>query len=133
MTMKVRIFIPLLLSLGCSAFSFAQSVPNATEARLTRPDVRQQIQTAHNPQQYQALADYFRLQEKSFRAKAAAEKLVWDARSQNIAATGNKYPRPVDSAHYLYDSYSYDADQSRQKAEHYEQLAAHSTTSAPSL
>jgi hypothetical protein len=119
-TMKARTLISIVFSLG-SVVSLAQS-GHITEKQYSRAELRQQIQTAHNPQQYQALADYFRQQQKSFEAKASAEKLVWDARAQN-SASGNKYPRPVDSAHYLYDSYSYDADRAGKQADHYEQLA----------
>jgi hypothetical protein len=120
--MKTRIFIPIALSLS-SVFTLAQADPNITEKRLTGTELHQQMQNAQNPQQYQALAAYYRQQEKSFRAKAASEKLVWDARAQNIVASANKYPRPVDSAHYLYDSYSYDADRAARLADHYEQLS----------
>ena len=126
--MKARTLISIVLSLG-SVVSLAQS-GHITEKQYSRAELRQQIQNAHNPQQYQALADYFRQQQKSFQAKASAEKLVWDARAQN--ASGNKYPRPVDSARYLYESYSYDADRTGKLADHYEQLSR-STAGSPGL
>jgi hypothetical protein len=120
--MKVTVLIPLLLIIGYSALSPAQSLQTNTQAHFTRTELRQQIKNAHNPEQYQALADYFRQQQTSFLNKAAEEKLLWDARAQNVTASGQKYPRPVDSAHYLYDSYSHDAEQSGKLADHYDQL-----------
>jgi hypothetical protein len=126
-TMKARTLVSIVLSLG-SVVSLAQS--GHISKQYSRAELRQQIQSAHNPQQYQTLANYFRQQQKSFQAKASAEKLVWDARAQN--ASGNKYPRPVDSARYLYEYYSYDADRTGKLADHYEQLSR-STAGSPSL
>ncbi len=89
--------------------------------------MKQQIATAHTPEQYRALASYYRQEEKSFRAQQAEEKILWEQRAQNTTSTAQRYPRPVDSAHYLYDYYAYKADRSAQQAAHYEQLAGMGT------
>lgn len=73
--------------------------------------------------QYQALANYFRQQQTSYLAKAASEKVIWEDRKRKITGSGNKYPRPVDSAYYLYDFCSYSADRNDKLADHYEQLS----------
>jgi len=120
----------LLVTLACSFSalgSSAQSAQSAPATLYSRAELKQQIATAHTPQQYRALASYYRQQESSFRAQQAAEKLVWEQRAQNTTSTAQKYPRPVDSAHYLYDYYSYQADRSAQQAAHYEQLAGTGT------
>ena len=130
--MKARLLIPIIVSLSFSAFTLAQSNDNSgnNEVRYSHAEVRQQMQNAHNPEQYQSLAIYFRQQEKSYLVKAASEKLLWEARAQNTVGSGQKYPRPVDSAHYLYDSYAYDADRSGKLAAQYEQLAASASASS---
>ena len=116
----------LLVSLACSSPSLsglAQSAEHSTPKLYSRSELKKQIATAHTPEQYQALANYYRQEEGSFRAQQAAELLLWEQRAQNTSSTAQKYPRPVDSAHYLYDYYAYEADRSAQQAALYEQLA----------
>jgi hypothetical protein len=74
--------------------------------------------------EYHELAGYFSQQEAVYRAQAAAEKTELDRRAQVNAALYQKFPRPVDSAQYYYDSYASSADQAARQARHYEQLAA---------
>jgi hypothetical protein len=81
------------------------------------------MQNAHDPAQYKQLADYFRQQETQYRAQAAAELAERNRRAQNTMGTAQKYPRAVDSAQYLYESYVDQADHAAAQAQHYEQLA----------
>jgi len=123
----------LLIGLACSYPALgilAQSAQKPTATLSSRSELKQQVATAHTPDQYQALAHYFRRQERSFREQQAAEKLLWEQRAQNVSSSAQKYPRPVDSAHYRYDYFGYEAEHSAQQASHYEQLA--STGKAPS-
>jgi hypothetical protein len=126
--MKARLIISMILGLTYSVFGFAQSVQSVT-CRYSRSELHRQMQNAHNPEQYRALARYFQSQKSLFLTKSAQEKAIWSARTQNPAGSGQKYPRPVDSAHYLYDSYVYDASHFSKLADHYEQLADAAATS----
>ena len=127
--MKVRALVLMVLGLGPVA-CMAQSSQFVSVKHYTRAELRPQIQNAHTPQQYEALAGYFRQQQKSLQAKAAEEKVLWDARAQNVVASSNKYPRPVDSAHYLYEYYADGADRNGKLADHYQQLALTETTAS---
>jgi len=91
---------------------------------MSRQQLRSLIQNAHDAAQYKQLADYYRQQEAQYRAMAAAEKAEWNKRVQaSLGGESLKKPNPADSAHRLYDSYSYQADHNADLAAHYEQLA----------
>jgi hypothetical protein len=120
--MKVNIFTVAILS-ACTSIGIAQSTQPVVEQHMNHAEFHHLMQTAHTHQQYPMLADYFTQEENSYRAKAAAEKLLWNVQAQHVAVNLNKYPRPADSAHYLYDSYIHNADSAAKKAAYYEQLA----------
>jgi hypothetical protein len=82
------------------------------------------IADAHTPQQYQALATYFRSRQQVLEQQAQSEKLEWDRRSQITAASYQKYPRPADSSRDRYEYFTYEAQQMSQQAAHFESLAA---------
>jgi hypothetical protein len=96
-------------------------------APMTPHDVHNLMKSASSSAQYLQLADFFHKQEADYRAKAADEKIERDRRAQVNAALYQKYPRPVDSAQYLYESYLTDADTAALRARHYDQLAATQT------
>jgi hypothetical protein len=79
---------------------------------------------AHSVAEYKELAGYFHQQEAEYRAKAADEKVELDRRAQVNAGLYQKYPRPVDSARSLYESYLTSANSDALEAQHYDQLAA---------
>ena len=85
--------------------------------------VRSLIKTAHSHAQYRQLAGYFRQREAYYRSQAVAEKIERDRRAQVNASLEQKYPRPVDSANYLYESHLADADIAAAQARHYDNLA----------
>jgi hypothetical protein len=87
-------------------------------------ELQQMIRNAHSPQQYQALAAYFRSRQQVFEQQAQSEKLEWERRSQNVTGPAAKYPRPVDSSKSRYEYFTYEAQQMSSQAAHYESLSA---------
>jgi hypothetical protein len=90
--------------------------------------LKKMARDAHTPSQYAVLAGYYDGRQKDYLAQAAEEKQEWVRRSANIMLTAAKYPRPVDSAHYLYDYYTYKAMEAGQLAAKYSQLAGSGAT-----
>jgi hypothetical protein len=113
------------LSLAFPLEVIAQSTQTASmTAPLSPQEVRALLKSAHTSTEYKQVAAYYRQQEADYRGKAAAEKAERDRRAQIDAGLYQKYPRPVDSAQYLYDSYVSSADRAALQARHYDQLAA---------
>jgi hypothetical protein len=104
--------------------AYAHSMTGSSDMALVQTDTAQQVKQAHSAGDYRALAVQFRQQEQVYRAKAAEEKTEWERRQQNTVSIAAKYPRPVDSAHYLYDYYSQKADRMSKTAAEYEARAA---------
>jgi hypothetical protein len=96
-------------------------------ASLTMPmsprDAHTLMKSAHSTAEYTQLASYFHQQESAYRAKATAERTELDRRASVNAALYQKYPRPVDTAQSLYDSYVANANDAALEARHYDQLA----------
>jgi hypothetical protein len=122
--MKVILFAVTLCTIGSRA-TLAQTVTTITTPHYAHAKLRHLIKNAKTPEDYRVLRDYFSHVAEIDRAKAAEEKQEWDRRKTYPV---RKYPSPVDSAHYLYDSYVVEADAAKAKSEHYEQLAENSTT-----
>jgi hypothetical protein len=120
----VAIFL-LTCSLGISAETTSQTA--SLGSQLSPRDARSLIAVAHSAAQYKQLAGYYRAQEAKYRAEAASEKAERDRRTQVNAPVMQKYPRPVDSSQYRYESLSSSADRASLEAQHYEQLAAAQT------
>jgi cytochrome c biogenesis factor len=118
MTMNRTQVVAATLSL---VFTLAGIAQNTTQT--ARETVQKPIGSPHTVDQYRQLADYFHQQEAKYRAKAAAEKSERDQRAQINAGLMQKYPRPVDSAQYLYETYLHNADRAAAQALHYDQLA----------
>jgi small-conductance mechanosensitive channel len=112
-------FSVTLLMLGTAQLP-AQDAAQATT--ISTKEAHSLMKTAHELAEYQELAAYFRQQEQSYRVKRDQELALWNTRAQGIAANQNKYPRPVDSAHNLYDYYAHETDHAAAQAQHYEQL-----------
>jgi hypothetical protein len=113
----------------CLAFPLAGMAQSNTQtaslpSQIPGQELHNLIKNAHSTEQYQQLAGYYHQQEAKYRAEAVAEKAERDRRAQVNASVYQKYPRPVDSAQYLYESYTASADQAGLQAQHYEQLAA---------
>jgi hypothetical protein len=123
--MTRRVSSICLLALALTTIGKAQTSASSagTATHYTQAQLKTMVQEAHTPSQFGVLASYYTQQEKIYLTKAAEEKLEWDRRSANIVLTAAKYPRPVDSAHYLYDYYTTMAQDAHQRAEKYGQLA----------
>jgi len=100
----------------------ASSAENGTH--YTQAQLKQLARDAHTPAQYSALAVYYGNQQNDYLQKAAEEKQEWIRRSQNAVSIAAKYPRPADSARYLYEYYTTRAAESGQLAAKYSQLPA---------
>ena len=107
--------------------AYASPMTGSPDAVLVQTDLAQQMKQAHSTSDYRALALHFHEQEQVYRTKAAEEKAEWERRQQITVSIAEKYPRPVDSAHYLYDYYSQKADQMSKTAAQYEARAAAQT------
>jgi hypothetical protein len=114
--------ILLTSPLAGMAQSTAQTA--SLSAPITAHDVHNLIKSAHTVAEYKELSGYFHQQEAEYRAKAADEKVELDRRAQVNAGLYQKYPRPVDSAQSLYESYLANANGAALEAQHYDQLAA---------
>lgn len=108
---------------------------NVQTANLSTPLSARQlsnlVKSAHSIAEYKELAGYYHQQEMQYRAEAAAEKVERDRRATINAGLMQKYPRPVDSAQYLYESYLSKADNAALQARHYDQLAGNPTEQNP--
>jgi hypothetical protein len=107
----------------------AQPVTQTTTqpTSLSSQELHSLLKSAHSSADYQQLAGYYHQQEAKYRAEAASEKIERDRRAQVNAGLYQKYPRPVDSAQYLYESYLESANQAAAQAQHFDQLAAGQT------
>ena len=122
--MKSALIASVVLVLTVGTPGYAQQAPVSPAAHYTRTQLSQLVRDAHTQAQYEALAKYYRGKQVAFSVEAAQDKQEWMRRSQNIVLINAKYPRPVDSARYLYEYYADQAQRSDQLAAKYEQLAA---------
>jgi hypothetical protein len=122
--MKLKLFAGCVLSsfLAGAGSSLAAAPPAEHGTTYTTAQLKQLAHDAHSPEQYSTLAGYYGKQQKDFLQLATEEKLEWARRSQNIVSIAAKYPRPVDSARYLYEYYSYKAEEAGQLAAKYSQM-----------
>jgi hypothetical protein len=121
--MRLKAVSLIFLSLALASAANAQTAATSTTDHYSRAQLKSMMQDAHTAAQYGVLAAYFARQQKSFQAQADIEKQEWARRSTNIMLTAAKYPRPVDSARYLYDYYAYKATEAGQFAARYSNLA----------
>jgi len=128
--------------IAAAALAFAFPLPGKTQSTaqtanmstpMTAHDVQSLIKIAHSTEQYKQLASYYRQKEAGYRAKAAEEEIERDRRAHVNAGLMQKYPRPVDSAQYLYASYVSDANGAALQAEHYDRLAANNSQHDPHM
>jgi hypothetical protein len=120
--MKSTLSSLVVLALALPLAAAAQ--PTTSSEPMGKQQVRTLEKTAHSATEYQQLADYYHQKESQLRAQASAELAERDRRAQYTMGTAQKYPRPVDSAQYLYDSLTEQANEAAARAQHYDQLAA---------
>jgi exonuclease I len=124
--MKLSNIISVVLAFGLAVPLLAESsnpVASRESVHYSKAELAQLRKEAHTPEQYRALAVYFEYRKRSFQEQANQEKKEWERRSQNIVGPAAKYPRPVDSAHNLYEYYDYEADQAGVLQAQYQRLA----------
>jgi len=124
--MKRNLFAVSVLSFALAGLGSAQGSVSAAQngTQYTQVQLKQLAHDAHTPEQYSALAGFYGQQQKSLLLQAAEEKQEWVRRSQNIVSVAAKYPRPVDSARYLYEYYSSKANEAGQLEAKYSALAS---------
>jgi hypothetical protein len=124
MTRKITAVCVLSFALAIGASAQTATTSTNPDAHYSQAQLKKMAQDAHTPAQYGVLAAYYGKQQKEFQAQAETEKQEWARRSANIMLTAAKYPRPVDSAHYLYEYYAYKAAEAGQMATRFGQLAS---------
>jgi hypothetical protein len=124
--MKLRLIAAGIVLVGCACIGSAQTASSSSgnNPHYTREQLKQLIREAHTPSQYAALAAYYDGQRQDFQQKAAEEKVEWERRSQNIVSVAAKYPRPVDSARYLYEYYTQEASEAGSLSAKYGRLVS---------
>jgi hypothetical protein len=117
-----------ILSVTLATLGNAQGTASskATGDHYTHAQLKELINSAHTEEQYDLLARYYSNQQDNFLRQAAEEKQEWERRSQNITNIAAKYPRPVDSARYLYEYYVYKASETGELCNKFRQLARQS-------
>ena len=120
--MKATLFAAAFLTIVTTA-SLAQNAIRTEPIPTTQARAKFLVKNAKTPAEFFALHDYYAHVAETDRVKAAEEKQEWERRSANPVAYGRKYPTPLDSAHYLYESYQQSADAAAAKAQRYELLA----------
>jgi hypothetical protein len=112
----------LVLSVALATHSHldAQTTPSTLVTTTNHAEIKGLIKTAHTPEEYHALAEYYRQQESKFQAKADSERLEWDRRVQVTTHAVCKCPSPVDTAHNMYDYYVNKANKMGAKAAEYQ-------------
>jgi hypothetical protein len=86
--------------------------------------VRRLARRAHTTEEFKTVADGYQTLEEFYNGKAEEERLEWIRRSQMPAMSiAAKFPRPVDSAHDLYQYYRKKADEMAKLLARYRQLA----------
>lgn len=102
-----------MLGLVLAAFAAVEmqaATPSGT-GHVTPGQIKALAKQAHTPEQFSILAGYYGQLQNDYLKKAAEEKTEWERRSQIDAGLAQKYPRPTDSAHNLYDYLMYKASE----------------------
>jgi glutamate/tyrosine decarboxylase-like PLP-dependent enzyme len=115
-----------ILSFSLAGVGLAQATDSSAQngTQLTKAQAKQLLHSAHTPDQYRVLADYYGNREKYFQQQAAEERHEWIRRSQNVIVVAAKYPRPADSARNHYEYYASKQKEAGQSAEKFAHLAA---------
>jgi hypothetical protein len=131
--MKIKDFIAMSV-VSCALVSAASAQVSRSldqnKELHTQAQLKQLTREAHAPEQYQVLAAYYADQQKYFLQQAADEKTEWELRGQNVVGVLAKYPRPVDSAKYLYQSFVEKANEAGLRSAKYSQEGNATLTTA---
>jgi hypothetical protein len=121
--MNSKVYVACM-AIALAAGSVAARAESSTPVKYSNAELKQMEQNAHTPEQYEALASYFRSRQQDFREQAREEVPLMAWRSQFTFSLAAKYPRPYDSSRNRYDYFMYETNQMSQKAAYYEGLAA---------
>ena len=121
--MNSRVYVACM-AIALAAGSVAARAESSTPVKLSNAELKQMEHNAQTPEQYAALASYFRSRQQDFREQAKSEVPLMAWRSQFTSSLAAKYPRPYDSSRNRYDYFMYETHQMSQKAAYYEGLAA---------
>ena len=115
-----------ILSISLTGIGSAQESASAAGAavHVTSAQMKQLARVAQTPEQYCTLEEYYTGLQRKYMREAAEEKQEWIRRSQNVMGVAAKYPRPVDSARYLYEYYIFKASENAALEAKYSRLAA---------
>jgi len=118
------IAVAFTLALSSPALVMAQPMATPQAPTYSKAEVKQMTRSAHTPEEYQALASYYKSQREAFRERARGEWSEAIHRSAFDFGPMQKYPRPVDSSMHRYEYFSYEAKQMEQKAAYFEKLSS---------
>jgi hypothetical protein len=121
--MNSKVYVACM-AIALAAGSVAARAESSTPVKLSNAELKQMEHNAQTPEQYAALASYFRSRQQDFRQQAISEVPLMAWRSQFTFSLAAKYPRPYDSSRNRYDYFMYETHQMSQKAAYYEGLAA---------
>ncbi len=123
--MTCKVFAACVLSLAFAHVANAQGAvsPAETGGHDAQAQVKQLARSAHAPEQYTALANFYGMQQESYQQRAAEAKKEWERMGQNVTGNFAKYPRPVDSARNLYEYYMAKASKAQTLEAKYTRLA----------
>jgi hypothetical protein len=121
--MNSKIYVACM-AIALAAGSMAARAESSTPVKLSNAELKQMERNAHTPEQYEALASYFRSRQQDFREQAREEVPLMAWRSQFTYSLAAKYPQPYVSSRNRYDYFMYETHQMSQKATYYEGLAA---------
>jgi hypothetical protein len=123
--MRHKLFALCILAFAIAGMANAQTTASSAENRTlySQAQLKELARDAHMPEQFSALAAYYDTRQRGYLQQAAEEKQEWIRRSQNIVSIRAKYPRPVDSARYLYEYYTTMANESGRLAASYGRLS----------
>jgi len=121
--MNSKIYVACM-AIALAAGSVAARAESSTPVKYSNSELKQMEQNAHTPEQYEALASYFRSRQQDFREQAKSEVPLMAWRSQFTSSLAAKYPQPFISSRNRYDYFMYETNQMSQKAAYYEGLAA---------
>jgi len=123
MNMKKGLIAAGMVALALVSAGYARGA-SFDGVHYSQSQLKQLTHDARTPEQYKNLATAYAKQQSSFLQQAAEEKAEWQRRSQNIVSINAKYPRPVDSARYLYEYYVYKASEAAALSAKYDQMAS---------
>lgn len=104
-----------------------EQAPAATAAaHYSRAQLKSMTRSAHTPQQYKVLADYYRQRQGTYQRQAGDVLKELQRRSQSGIGPAANHPRPVDATRNLYDYYANEAKHMGHLADQYDAQVAQS-------